>query len=72
MGGGGLAGPAIVTGGTLDLNASGFAQSITASVSIGSFGALNLGFGNVITSSGSDSFAGTLDISGSNIHLGES
>ena len=67
LGGGGLAGPAIVTGGTLD--ASGFAQSIY-SVSMGGFGTLNLSLGNVITSAGSDAFAGTLDIVGA-IHAGE-
>jgi autotransporter-associated beta strand protein len=58
---GALPGPALVTGGTLD--ASGFAQSIY-SVSIGSLGSLNLAVGNLITSAGSDSFAGTLNVLG--------
>ena len=37
---------------------------------MGSLGGLNLGYGNLITSAGVDDFAGTLNVSGSSIHLG--
>jgi hypothetical protein len=57
----------LVTGGTLDL--SGFAQNI-GTLSMSSLGTLNIGFGNLIQSAGTDTFAGTLNISGSNIHTG--
>jgi autotransporter-associated beta strand protein len=58
---GAVTGPVSVTGGTLD--ASALPQSIY-SVSIGSFGSLNLAASNLITSTGNDAFGGTLNILG--------
>ena len=49
----------VVTGGTLD--ASSFAETIK-SLAIGSLGSLNLGTGNLLTSTGTDALSGTLDV----------
>ena len=51
----------IVTNGTL--NATAFAQTFQ-SLAVGSSGALNLALGNLLTSTGTASFAGALNISG--------